>query len=606
MSVIIPVFVYLGAAVLAVPLAVRLGLGSVLGYLLAGVAIGPHALGLVASANESVSHVAEFGIVMMLFLIGLELKPDLLWRSRRQVLGMGAFQLLGTAGVVMAISVLAGQSWKASLAIGFIIAMSSTAIALQSLREKGLLKTQGGEASFAILLFQDIAVIPIISIMPLLATMKKAGETHHEGAAPFAALAAWERALLVIAAVGLLIFAGRYLLRPFLRAIARTDLREMFTAATLLLVVGIVLLMQQVGLSPALGAFLAGVLLADSEFRVQLETDIEPFKGILLGLFFFTVGAAIDFPLIAKHLATVSLLVASVLIVKFAVLFGLAKFFGLERGQAFLLSLALAQGGEFAFLLLTFSAQQGVLAPEMSSLLTATVALTMAASPLLLLLNDRLVQPRFQEKRAAREPDVIDERDNPVILAGFGRFGTTVGRLLRANGVGTTVLDYDPEQVEYLRRFGMKSFYGDASRLDLLRAAGAERAKLFILAIDDEAKAREIAQMVQKNFPNLKILARAVSRQHAYELLNLGITEVFRETQGSAIDLGIQALRDAGFDETRAQRAARLFRDHDEAAVRDMAQLDAKSETYASRARLHQQNLLQALQADDAEMSRSP
>ncbi len=598
MTAFYPAFVYLLAAVVTVPLAKRLGLGSVLGYLLAGIAIGPHVLGLLGEAGN-VMHIAEFGVVMMLFLIGLELRPALLWKLRRSILGMGGGQICGTAIVIAGIALGCGLSWKPSLAIGLILAMSSTAIVLQSLGEKGLLKTPGGEASFSVLLFQDLAVIPIITLMPLLATLPRGTEEATHGSNGFGDLAGWQRAIIVLSAIAFLIFVGRYLLRPFFRYIAATRLREMFTAATLFLVVGIVLLMQIVGLSPALGTFLAGVLLAESEYRVQLETDIEPFKGLLLGLFFISVGAAIDFPLIAKQPGVIALLVTALIVVKLAVLFAVGRVFNLGSCQSFLLAFALAQGGEFAFVLFGYATQQSVLSANVASLLVATVAISMAVSPLLLVLNDQLMRRCFQTAKPQREPDEIDEHDNPVILAGFGRFGVTVGRLLRANGVGTTVLDHDPDQVESLRKFGLKSFYGDASRLDLLQAAGAERARVIILAIDDEAKAQQIVQMVRRHFPNLKILARAASRQSAYDLLNLGVPEVFRETLGSALDLGISALQSVGMDAERAHRAAQIFREHDEASVREMAMLDADSDDYASSARQHSDNLIRALQSDE-------
>ena len=375
-----------------------------------------------------------------------------------------------------------------------------------------------------------------------------------------ASLPAWQQAALVVATVMAIVFAGRFLLRPFFRYIAGTRLREMFTATALFLVVGIALLMQKLGLSPALGTFVAGVVLAESEYRVQLEADIEPFKGLLLGLFFISVGANIDFSLIAQHPGMIALVVASLLVLKFAVLLALARVFGLKAGEEFLLAFALAQGGEFAFVLFSFATQNAVLPAETANLLVASVALSMAAAPLLLTIQDKLVRPLFQRCEPERPPDEIDEHDNPVILAGFGRFGHLVGRLLRANGFGTTVLDHDADQVEMLGRFGMKSFYGDASRLDLLQAAGAKNAKLFVLAIDNEAKALEIIETVQREFPHLKILARATSRQHAYEIIRLGVNQVYRETLGSALDLSVDALRELGMAEQRARRVAEIFR----------------------------------------------
>jgi monovalent cation:proton antiporter-2 (CPA2) family protein len=587
-------FIYLLAAIVAVPLAKRLGLGSVIGYLLAGAVIGPYALRFVDGGGD-VMHFAEFGVVMMLFVIGLELRPALLWQMRRPILGLGGLQVLGTAVVVGLAALWIGLPWKSSLAVGLILAMSSTAIVLQSLGERGLLKTPAGEASFAVLLFQDIAVIPILALMPLLALAPGADAAAHAGM--MGSLPGWQQALLVVAAVTAIVFAGRFLLRPFFRFIARTRLREMFTATALFIVVGIALLMQKLGLSPALGTFVAGVVLAESEYRVQLEADIEPFKGLLLGLFFISVGASIDFSLIAQGPGTIALIVAALLTLKFVVLLTLGRVFKLKAGEGMLFAFALAQGGEFAFVLFSFATQNAVLPAEIANLLVASVALSMAAAPLLLTIEERLVRPLFQKCKPERPPDEIDEHDNPVILAGFGRFGHIVGRLLRANGFGTTVLDHDADQVEMLGHYGMKSFYGDASRLDLLEAAGARHAKLFVLAIDDEAKTLQIIETVQREFPRLKILARATSRQHAYEILRLGVNQVYRETLGSALDLSIDALRALGMDERRARRVAEIFREHDEASVREMAHLP-DDEEYVSIARKHIENLERALQSD--------
>ncbi len=592
--------VYLFAALLAVPVAKRLGLGSVLGYLLAGVAIGPAVLGLTGDP-EDVMHFAEFGVVMMLFLIGLELRPALLWQMRGPIFGLGGSQVSATAILITVVAILCGQDWQPATAIGLTLALSSTAIALQSLDEKGLAKTPGGEASFSVLLFQDIAVIPILAFLPLLASHAIPAADSDHGPSGMAGLAAWQQAILVLASVAAIIFAGRFLLRPIFRYIAETRLREMFTASALLLVLGIAALMQAVGLSPALGTFLAGVVLAESEYRVQLEADIEPFKGLLLGLFFISVGASLDFGLMATQPLTIALLVAGLLFFKFAVLFALGTAFRIELSQRFLFACALAQGGEFAFVLLSFATTQAVLPAETADLLVSAVALSMAAAPLLLLANDRLIQPSFRSTAPEREADTIDEPDNPVILAGFGRFGHVVGRLLRANGFPTTVLDHDPDQVETLRSFGLKSFYGDASRLDLLRSAGADRARLFVVAIDDDHKANEIIRTVQQNFPDLRIIARATSRQHAYELVRLGIDTFQRDTFGSALDLSVDALKILGISEAHARRAVKIYREHDEKSVREMALLtNPGGEEYISQARQHIDNLERLLRSDDA------
>jgi len=595
------VFVYLLAAVISVPLAKRLGLGSVLGYLLAGIVIGPFGLRLVGSAHGDVMHIAEFGVVMMLFVIGMELRPAVLWKLRGPIVGLGGAQMLGTAGAVAVLAIWLGLRWQMAVAVGFIVAMSSTAIVLQLLNEKDQMRTAGGKSAFAVLLFQDIAVLPILALLPLLATVAPTGGANNAKNA-ISDLPGWQHALVVVAAIAAVIFGGRYLLGPFFRYIAGTHLREMFTVTALLLVVAIALLMQRVGLSPALGAFLAGVVLAESKYRHQLETDIEPFKGLLLGLFFISVGAGIDFAVIVDQPATIALLVVAVLALKFVVLLAVIRVSRLEPSQRYLFAFALAQGGEFAFVLCSFATQGGVLVAQMANLLGVTIALTMAAAPLLMMINERFVQPRFRSVLPAREPDEIDERDNPVILAGVGRFGHIVARLLVVNGFGTTVLDNDAEQVETLRRFGIKSFYGDATRLDLLHTAGAERARIFIIAIDNEEKALEVVDLVQANFPKLRILARATSRQHAYELLRKGVTDVYRETFGSAVDLSVHALGVLGLDGERARRAAQIFREHDEASVREMAQVqNGDDAAYVSLARLHIENLERAL-ASDREM----
>lgn len=595
-------FIYLLAAVLSVPIAKRLGLGSVLGYLLAGVAIGPAVLGL-SGGSEDVMHFAEFGVVVMLFIIGLELRPALLWRLRGPILGVGGAQVLTTACVVGIVALLAGCRWPQAIAIGLIVAMSSTAIVLQSLAEKGVLQTRGGQASFSVLLFQDIAVIPILAIMPLLANASGARSAASNHSTPIAGLPGWVQALITLGAVAAIVVGGRYLLRPIFRYIAKTRLREMFTASALALVIGIALLMHFVGLSAALGTFLAGVVIADSEYRHQLEADLEPFKGLLLGLFFITVGAGIDFSFMAARPGLIALLVGVLIIIKFVILLGLGLVFRFDWSASLLFAFALAQGGEFCFVLLGIAEQQGVLSSELSKPLVSAVALSMAATPLLLLINERLVQPRFARQKIQRPPDEIDEHDNPAILAGFGRFGHVVGRLLRANGFGVTVLDNDPDQVELLARFGLKSFYGDATRLDLLRAAGAERAKLFICAIDNDEKAVRLCRLVQATFPNMKIVARATSRQHAYDLMKLGLTHVFRDTFGSALDLGEDALKSLGFEAEQAHRATLIFRKYDEAGMRELLPHVDDEKTYISIARRHNQNLENILRDDQQRLA---
>jgi CPA2 family monovalent cation:H+ antiporter-2 len=560
-------FVYLAAAVVVVPIARRLGFGSVLGYLLAGVFIGPHVMRWVGEEGGDVQHFAEFGVVMMLFLIGLELQPSVLWKLRVPILGLGGLQVAGTALVLGSAAAALGMPWKGGLAVGLILAMSSTAIVLQSLQEKGWDKNPGGQSAFSVLLFQDIAVIPILALLPLLGA--RTPVIHAEG---IGALPPWVQALAVLAAVAIVIAGGRFLSRPVFRYIAGSRLRGVFTAFALLLVVGIALLMQKVGMSPALGAFLAGVVLADNEYRHELESDIEPFKGLLLGLFFISVGAGVDLPYVLARPLQVTGLVVGVMVLKVLVLLGLGKAFKLERGHFVLAALALCQVGEFAFVLLSLSEQLQVLTGPQARLLVAVVALSMVATPPLFILLERVILPRMcQGGRDDREADKIESEDAPVIIAGFGRMGNMVGRLLRANGIKTTVLDVDPEVIDSVRKVGLKAYFGDASRLDLLEAAGADKARLLVLAIDNSEKTLEIMETVRKHFPHLEVMARANDRDDAYALVNQGVKHVFRETLGTAMDMGFEALRFMGVRGHQAHRAVRTFKAHNEKSFRELA-----------------------------------
>lgn len=606
-------FIYLLAAVLSVPLSNRLGLGSVLGYLIAGVIIGPFGLHFVGQEGEDVMHFAEFGVVMMLFLVGLELQPSLLWRLRTPILGLGGLQVAVTALVTLGLGLLFGVPWQTALAVGLILAMSSTAIVLQTLNEKGLMKTEAGQSSFSVLLFQDIAVIPILALLPLLATQGKASIAQaanevlliaaEKTADQSVALAGWQQALLVMGTVGGVIVAGRFLMRPIFRMIAATRLREIFTATALLLVIGIALAMQKVGLSPALGTFVAGVVLADNEYRHELESDIGPFKGLLLGLFFISVGASINFNLLIQQPLLILGLVIGLVVVKFAVLFGLGRFFQMELSQSLLFAFSLAQGGEFAFVLFSFATQNQVLATSVTEPLVAVVALSMVLTPLLMIINDQFVQPRFSKLEPEREADEIDENENPVIIAGFGRFGQIIGRLLIANGCKATLLEHSHIQIDLLRRFGWKVFYGDASRLDLLYAAGATRAKLLVVALDDREKAVEMVKLVHKHFPNLKILARAYDRRHAYELIRQGADAIQRETFGSALEMGIEALKLLGARSYKAHRAAQIFKQHDEEVLQEMAHLEGDESALVARSRQLANDLAQLLQTDNQDLS---
>jgi len=595
-------FVYLTAAVLAVPVAKRLGLGSVLGYLIAGVIIGPFALGLVGSEGQDVMHFAEFGVVMMLFLVGLELEPSLLWRMRAPIVGLGGLQVTVTAAVLAGGALALGVEWKMALAVGLILALSSTAIVLQTLAEKGLMKTGGGQSSFAVLLFQDVSVIPMLALLPLLAV---ADLVSHDEAAHghnwVDGLPGWAHTLVVLAAVAVIIIGGRFVMRPAFRFIARTRQREVFVAAALLLIIGIALLMTKVGLSPALGTFVAGVVLANSEYRHELESDIEPFKGLLLGVFFIAVGASIDFGLVAREPATIAGLVAGLIVVKGVVLFALGRFFKLPLDQNLIFSFALAQGGEFAFVLFSFVTSAGVLPTTMTAPLIVVVAISMALTPLLFIVCERILLPKMGTREANKKPaDAIDEA-NQVIIAGYGRFGQIVGRLLAANGKTATVLDVDSEQVELLRKFDHKVFYGDAARIDLLHTAGAHEAKVFVIATDDHEKNLQLALAVREHFPNLQVLARARGRREAFELHEAGVEHIYRETFDTALRAGVEALRTLGFRAYRAQRAGRIFLRHDEAHFRETAAIRGDREAILNLTRERNRDLEAILRADQAD-----
>jgi CPA2 family monovalent cation:H+ antiporter-2/glutathione-regulated potassium-efflux system ancillary protein KefC/glutathione-regulated potassium-efflux system protein KefB len=570
-------FVYLTAAVVSVPIAKRIGLGSVLGYLIAGVIIGPFVLGLVGQEGQDVMHFAEFGVVMMLFLIGLELQPALLWKLKVPILGLGGLQVVITAALVMIIAVLIDFPWQSSLALGLTLALSSTAIVLQTLNEKGLIKTIGGQNSFSVLLFQDIAVIPILAIFPLLAVGSVNHSTEsmdaHHATTWVEGLPIGVQTMVVLGVVVLIIIAGKYLISPCFRLIAKTRLRELFTAAALLLVIGIALLMTQVGLSPALGTFLAGVVLAQSEYRHELEIDIEPFKGLLLGLFFIAVGASIDFNLIAEDPLLITELVAALIILKFLVLFIIGKFFKMGLDNNLIFAFALAQGGEFAFVLFSFAVQNNVISTSLANPMIAVVALSMALTPLLMLINEKLVQPRFgTREKEEREADEIDEK-NKVIIAGFGRVGSTIGRFLQANGASATYLDTNPDNVDLLRKMGLKVFYGDASRHDLLHAAGAEESTLLIIAVDNPDKTREIVETTKKHFSHLKIIARTNGWFDSYALLDAGINDVYRETLDSSLRMAADALCKLGHRRFQTHRAVKTFRKHDERYLRELASM---------------------------------
>ncbi len=597
--------IYLLAAVISVPVAKRLGFGSVLGYLLAGMIIGPFVLGLIGSEGEDVMHFAEFGVVMMLFLIGLELKPNLLWEMRRSIFGLGGLQLLISAFLIGAIAMMLGQNLGAGVAIGLMLGLSSTAIVLQTLEEKGLMKQASGKASFSVLLFQDISVVPILALIPLMAgrAVTQAASSHEE-VRHIAGLeiTGWVQVLLMLVVITGIVIIGLYLVKYVFRIIARTGLREIFTATALLLVIATALLMDLVGLSPALGAFLSGVVLANNEYRHELEADIEPFKGLLLGLFFISVGASINFGLLISSPGLIVALLFGLIAVKFIVLFILGRFFGLKGGQNTLFSFALAQGGEFAFVLVAFSLESRVLDSSVSSIILLVVALSMAVTPLLLLMNDRLILPRAFRSENTREHDTIEDRGHPVIIAGFGRFGVVMGRFLIANGIKATILDNNPDNIDVLKKFGFTVYYGDASRADLLASAGASEAKVLVVAVDDKQQSLKIVDLARRSYPHLKILARSTDMDHTYELLDRKVDGLKRDTFESSLQLGTEVLSHLGYNHYRAHRLASTFRRHNEEVMHELYQHHGEDEKkYLSEAKKYAAELEELLQTENEE-----
>jgi glutathione-regulated potassium-efflux system ancillary protein KefC len=571
--------VFLAAAVVFVPLFLRLGLGSVLGYLVGGLVIGPWGAGFIHEV-EHVMHFSEFGVVLFLFLVGLELEPKRLWSLRVPIFGMGTAQVVGGAGVMAAVGMALGVPPAPALVAGLGLALSSTAIALQVMKERDWLDTRGGNAAFSILLFQDIAVIPMLAVLPMLAP---GGSASGAGSTP-----AWQGALLTVAVLAGVVVLGRVLLRPLLRAVAAAHLREVFTALALLLVVAMAGLMQWLELSMGLGAFMAGVLLADSEYRHALETDIEPFKGLLLGLFFMSVGMSIDVGAVRAEPLPVLGLVAGVTVAKLGVHAVVARLFGLPSGQRPFFSLVIGQVGEFAFVLFSTATALGVLSPAHTAPLVAAAALSMLLSPLSLTFFTRVVEPRLARRQAGGPvaPDVIENERPAVLIAGFGRFGQIVGRLLYANGITATVLDHEPDQIELLRRFGFKVYFGDATRVDLLHAAGASDARILVVAIDDVEAGLRLIDEAHHHFPHLKIYARARNVQHAYQLLDRpAVTAFERETFESSLSLGVEVLRGLGFTAHGAWRAGNRFRDHNVDMLRELHGMRQDQGALVARAR---------------------
>ncbi|UOR08180.1 cation:proton antiporter [Qipengyuania flava] len=569
-------FLILVAGVLAVPLATRLGLGSVLGYLLAGMAISP-LLAALSVDVEALQVFAEFGVVMMLFIIGLEMEPKRLWEMRGKLAGLGGGQVVLTTLVLTGIALLADQPWQTALAVGMVLALSSTAIIVQTLTEKGLMRTQGGEASFSVLLVQDVAVIPILALVPLLALPELASLAagHGEGGAHggidlTAHMSIWLAAATRIAAVAAVIAIGIFAIRPLFRYIARANLRELFTAAALLVVIGIALLMSLVGLSPALGAFIAGVVLATSEYRHELESDINPFKGLLLGLFFITVGAGIDFGLAATIWDSVLFWAAVTIAAKMAVLLIVGWLYGLRKQALWLFCLSLPQAGEFAFVLIAFGVANAVFAPQFAAQLLLIVALTMLVTPLLFILYDKLIAHAYCTGQGGREADAIEE-ENPIIIAGRGRVGGIVDRMLDASGHRATVIDYNSDHLEVLKKFGVSTYYGDATRPDLLASAGIERARILVVALDEREQIDKLVRYACANFPDLHVVARAKDRDHVYHLWAMGCRDIVRETYDSSLRMGRSVYEALGYDRQAAIAMVEAFETMDRTSMREVA-----------------------------------
>ncbi|PUB13650.1 monovalent cation:proton antiporter-2 (CPA2) family protein [Yoonia sediminilitoris] len=582
-SFLLQATIYLGAAVIAVPLAARLGLGSVLGYLMAGIVIGP-VTGLVGTAETlDIQHFAEFGVVMMLFLIGLELEPRALWNMRDRLIGLGGLQVTVTMVAIMAGAMLLGYGWETSLAIGMIFALSSTAIVLQTLQEKGLIQTSGGRSTFSVLLTQDIAVIPMLALLPLLAvpellTLSPDGsmklvdpdDAHHGTLSLVEGLPGWGVTLVTVGAVAAVILAGIFLTRPVFRYIHQARLREMYTALALLMVVSIAVLMGMVGLSPALGTFLAGVVLANSEFRHELESDLEPFKGLLLGLFFITVGAGINFTLLFERPTYILSLTIAVMVIKAVILLSLAIIFKIKGKDRWLFTLGLAQAGEFGFVLISFSSQQGVLSDGLSNTLLLVVAMSMLITPLLFIVYDRLSQRMTEVSHV--DHDKVEEQGT-VIIAGIGRFGQIVNRLVQSAGFSTVVIDSNLTTVQTMRKFGFRGYFGDPTRPDVLNAAGLDDAKVLVVAIDDKAMALKLVAYARKARPDLHIIARAHDRVHVYELFAAGANDIVREMFDSSLRAGRYVLENLGLSEFEANEAEQLFYQHDRYTLRELAEL---------------------------------
>lgn len=597
-SLLQSVFVFLAAACLLVPISKLSGLGSVIGYLIAGVIIGPFVLGFI-SEPETILHFSEFGVVMMLFLIGLELQPKHLWEMRGKLLGLGGLQVGLTTALVTLAALTLGRPLGEAIVIGMALALSSTAIALQMMQDRKIMKDSVGRSGFSVLLFQDVIVIAMIAALPVLAAMSGFegiddghGKEHH------GPQGIWLAASMLGVFAGM-ILAGRFVLRPLFKLIAKSQVRETFTAMALLLVIGAALLMEWLGLSAALGAFIAGVVLADSDYRHQLERDIEPFKALLLGLFFISVGMSLDFNALGKNPLGIMGLVMGLMVLKFAVLFIIGTIFKLEMSRRLLFSTLLCQAGEFGFVLFSFALVQGAVRPETATILNAVIAISMALTPLLVLGYDKLILPRFGT--AKKTGEAPENNHHKVLVLGFGRVGQVAARLLHTQKIETTIIDLDGEHIEFVRKFGHRVFYGDASDIDLLRKAGAHEADVIIIAIDDTEKATEAAHEIMQHFPQAKVIARARNRGHLFDLLAENIDFAERETIRGALAMGQKALEFLDYTPQKAKRLADDFLAFDFKMAQEAFEMRGDLDALASHVQTGHQRLMDTLNADAAE-----
>ena len=595
-SIAMTILIFLGAAIIMVPLGKKLGLSSVIGYILGGILIGPFCLQLTGGDAADIMHASELGVVMLLFLVGLELEPHKLWQIRKRILGLGLSQMLLSIVGIFFVFYVSGFGLKKSLIISLCFAMSSTAIVLQTLKEKNLFRTVSGESSFSILLFQDIAVIPILALLPFLSKSESAVKQSEHQEILLQYVPDWLQPFTVILGVLALILLGRYIFIPFLRFVSKSGLNELLTAASLFLIIGVSELMISVGLSPALGAFIAGVMLANSEFRHELESDIDPFKGLLLAVFFVSVGATINFNIIAEKPFFIFSAAFIVLAIKALVLFAIGKYYKMNNEQSFFLAFALSQVGEFAFVLVNFAASLYLIDYQANSELMAIVAITMCISPLLLIFKEKVLDNRFIKQKNEENIELGIIKQRKIIIVGFGFFGSTVGRLLKANGIRSTVLDNDPDRVALLRSNGFNVYYGDATKPALLRAAGIEDAELLVLCLDDVEKNKFLVDYCKENYPDLKIFVRAKNRLDAYDFLNKNVNNIYRETLGTAVDMAVDILKENGMRKYSARRMGKRFMLIDKAMTKRLAkEKDMDMFTFTLRESLEREAELLAL-----------